>query len=217
MLIWIVERVLSSSWDVSTCPWLKGTLLSYALLRLCDSSRNDDRNYGAAKTQGASNTWSQLYMWCLDRRCIYPGFDPARNQRQQSSDSVVWEPQFFAWLANGLQMTFPTVWQCIGAFLNVESLWCKSKVHFSSCASLLWLPLGGGFRYFLFSPLVGEDFQFDEHIFQIPPTSPVALTKFAPSFEPASWILTSCHHQTWETTICLLPHMCWTNLWLTLQ
>ena len=28
--------------------------------------------------------------------------------------------------------------------------------------------LGGGFKYFLFSPLFGEDFQFDEHIFQSP-------------------------------------------------
>ena len=27
--------------------------------------------------------------------------------------------------------------------------------------------LGGGFKYFLFSPLPGEDFQFDEHIFQM--------------------------------------------------
>ena len=25
--------------------------------------------------------------------------------------------------------------------------------------------LGGGFKYFLFSSLFGEDFQFDEHIF----------------------------------------------------
>ena len=34
---------------------------------------------------------------------------------------------------------------------------------------------GGGFKYFLFSPLLGEDVQFDEHIFQMgwfkPPTS----------------------------------------------
>ena len=27
--------------------------------------------------------------------------------------------------------------------------------------------LGGGFKYFLFSPLFGEDSQFDEHIFQM--------------------------------------------------
>ena len=27
--------------------------------------------------------------------------------------------------------------------------------------------LGGGFKYFPFSPLSGEDFQFDEHIFQM--------------------------------------------------
>ena len=26
--------------------------------------------------------------------------------------------------------------------------------------------LGGGFKYFLFSPLFGEDSHFDEHIFQ---------------------------------------------------
>ncbi len=26
--------------------------------------------------------------------------------------------------------------------------------------------LGGGFKYSLFSPLFGEDFHFDEHIFQ---------------------------------------------------
>ncbi len=28
------------------------------------------------------------------------------------------------------------------------------------------IKLGGGFKYFLFSPLVGEDSHFDEHIFQ---------------------------------------------------
>ena len=27
--------------------------------------------------------------------------------------------------------------------------------------------LGGGFKYFLFSPLFGEDSRFDEHIFQM--------------------------------------------------
>ena len=27
--------------------------------------------------------------------------------------------------------------------------------------------LGGGFKYFIFSSLLGEDFQFDEHIFQM--------------------------------------------------
>ena len=29
------------------------------------------------------------------------------------------------------------------------------------------LELGGGFKYFLFLPLFGEDFQFDDHIFQL--------------------------------------------------
>ena len=27
--------------------------------------------------------------------------------------------------------------------------------------------LGGGFKYLLFSPLFGEDFQLDEHMFQM--------------------------------------------------
>ena len=27
--------------------------------------------------------------------------------------------------------------------------------------------LGGGLDFYLFSPLLGEDFQFDEHIFQM--------------------------------------------------
>ena len=38
------------------------------------------------------------------------------------------------------------------------------------------IPLGGGFKYLLFSPLFGEDFQFDEYFsdrFVQPPTSPV--------------------------------------------
>ena len=29
------------------------------------------------------------------------------------------------------------------------------------------LKLGGGFKHFLFSPLFGEDFQLDEHIFEM--------------------------------------------------
>ena len=41
-----------------------------------------------------------------------------------------------------------------------------------SFRGLVWsepveLYLGGGFRYFLFSPLPGEMIQFDEHIFQM--------------------------------------------------
>ena len=34
--------------------------------------------------------------------------------------------------------------------------------------AFLWLILGGGFKYFLFSPLFGEDFHFDySNIFQM--------------------------------------------------
>ncbi len=34
-------------------------------------------------------------------------------------------------------------------------------------ASLVVTKLGGGFKYFLCSPLFGEMIQFDEHIFQV--------------------------------------------------
>ena len=34
-------------------------------------------------------------------------------------------------------------------------------------SKLAYKKLGGGFKYFLCSPLLGEDFQFDEHIFQM--------------------------------------------------
>ena len=44
-----------------------------------------------------------------------------------------------------------------------------------------WWLLGGGFKYFFFSPLVGEDFPFDEHIFQMgwlkPPTRLIILLR----------------------------------------
>ncbi len=47
------------------------------------------------------------------------------------------------------------------------------KAHFGS--PFFWVKywedggfkLGGGFRYFFFHPKIGEDFQFDEHIFQM--------------------------------------------------
>ena len=42
-------------------------------------------------------------------------------------------------------------------FLNVAQMVAEDVFPF----------LGGGFKYFLFSSLLGEDFQFDEHIFQM--------------------------------------------------
>ena len=62
--------------------------------------------------------------------------------------------------------------------------------------------LGGGFEYLFFSPLFGEDFQFDEHIFQmggvwlnLPAWSPVPA-------ERAELSIGQCHggHSTvWDT------------------
>ena len=40
-------------------------------------------------------------------------------------------------------------------------------VFFGPNCLLFTVILGGGLKYFSFSPLVGEDFQFDEHIFQM--------------------------------------------------
>ena len=35
--------------------------------------------------------------------------------------------------------------------------------------------VGGGFKYFIFTPILGEMIQFDEHIFQTGPVSPAAI------------------------------------------
>ena len=42
-----------------------------------------------------------------------------------------------------------------------RSNFCNHMVSVG-CVEMVYLPiLGGGFKYFLFSPLFGEDFQFD--------------------------------------------------------
>ena len=41
------------------------------------------------------------------------------------------------------------------------------RVEYLGIRSEIIDELGGGFKYFLFSPLFGEDSHFDEHIFQM--------------------------------------------------
>ena len=41
------------------------------------------------------------------------------------------------------------------------------RIHVWYIYHYLPISLGGGFKSFLFSPLFGEDFHFDEHIFQM--------------------------------------------------
>ena len=56
--------------------------------------------------------------------------------------------------------------------LNFEGV---SKIRRKTCGWRRWViwfdnhgeHLGGGFQYFLFSPLFGEDSHFDDHIFQM--------------------------------------------------
>ena len=73
-------------------------------------------------------------------------------------------------------------WICVCEILGIESpryfcrctapeLWHRYPRYFlksdTSSQTITFGYLGGGFKYFLFSPLPGEDFQFDEHIFQM--------------------------------------------------
>ena len=47
---------------------------------------------------------------------------------------------------------------------------CKNdvgEIHKNHLLYIIHCYLGGGFKYFLFSPLFGEDYHFDEHIFQM--------------------------------------------------
>ena len=67
---------------------------------------------------------------------------------------------------------------CFWPHLLVTGRVLKLEVWFGFCVvllrfcldetqgSVLKKQLGGGFKYFLFSPLFGEDSHFDEHIFQ---------------------------------------------------
>ena len=41
------------------------------------------------------------------------------------------------------------------------------EVRVTVGSAVHWAREVGGFKYFVFSPLLGEDFQFDEHIFQM--------------------------------------------------
>ena len=61
-------------------------------------------------------------------------------------------------LANWLRSFFPIIFRTDG----------HAKCGNWFCGLHLWVrELGGGFKYFLFSPLPGEMIQFDEHIFQM--------------------------------------------------
>ena len=58
------------------------------------------------------------------------------------------------------------VFVCLRGWLY-ESEWWLEDVSFHIAWESENLNLGGDFKYFLCSPLFGEDFQFDEHIFQM--------------------------------------------------
>ena len=49
----------------------------------------------------------------------------------------------------------------IASFVGADLRYGPAKLRVGN------LFLGGGFKHFLFSPLLVEDFQFDEHIFQM--------------------------------------------------
>ncbi len=53
-----------------------------------------------------------------------------------------------------------------GMILEVSE-WIRVFLQKNMCPTNINHQQGGGFKYFLFSPLLGEDFQFDEHIFQM--------------------------------------------------
>ena len=50
--------------------------------------------------------------------------------------------------------------------LNFSGDWSNAWL-FSEYTRIDYPFLGGGFKYLLFSPLLGEDSHFDEHIFQL--------------------------------------------------
>ena len=54
------------------------------------------------------------------------------------------------------------------SYTAIGGYFYKVRPKTSYKESYTYIPyLGGGFKYFLFSPLPGEMIQFDEHIFQM--------------------------------------------------
>ena len=77
-----------------------------------------------------------------------------------------WSNLTCAYFSNGLVQP-PTSW----AFFSLTfTFWWQNVIKCKATGYILLLnqlELGGGFKYFLFSPLPGEMIQFDEHIFQM--------------------------------------------------
>ena len=62
------------------------------------------------------------------------------------------------------------------------------SLHFKYPAIFHWTILGGRFKYFLFSPLLGEDSHVDEHIFQMGgSTTPEMFNKSEWKPPPEKW------------------------------
>ena len=57
---------------------------------------------------------------------------------------------------------------CLDTFVRLLlSFWVEFEWMLATTSRIVSAFLGGGFKYFLFSPLFGEDSQFDKHIFQM--------------------------------------------------
>ncbi len=66
-------------------------------------------------------------------------------------------------------VTWPTVHRCSPSACPMSEWSTKLQILSTQCSKFARFPgeLGGGFKYFLFSPLLGEMIQFDKHILQM--------------------------------------------------
>ena len=62
---------------------------------------------------------------------------------------------------------FWKIWTNTNGRSNPTIIYNNKKKQQKEVSWVLCILLGGGFKYFLFSPLFGEDSHFDEHIFQM--------------------------------------------------
>ena len=87
---------------------------------------------------------------------------------EQCRESL-WRKQLAGWksLLGEIFGNWHIVQSCWFFKRSFHIYFCMSKRPFRSKHSQILKPPGGGFKYFLFSPLLGEMIQFDDHIFRM--------------------------------------------------
>ena len=152
--------------------------------------------------------WADIDKTTISQMCLGRGSRVGGQRSSKHSNSFLskncreqkmWRKQLVGWKS--------PLGEIFGNWHIVQSCWfftrsfhiffCISKRPFRSKHSQILKPPGGGFKYFLFSPLLGEMIQFDDHIFRM------------------GWFNTQLdhHNNIWHLGFALLPRALFKEGW----